>query len=64
MLRHHSFAKSLVQEKEKDLKEEGRLQLPHFAIRLKTHMSGLIRKSKCIQNRKNRWNLRENGIDH
>ena len=34
MLRHHSFAKSLVQEKEKDLKEEGRLQLPHFAIRL------------------------------
>ena len=38
MLRHHSFAKSLVQEKEKDLKEEGRLQLPHFAIR-HTHMS-------------------------
>ena len=35
MLRHHSFAKSLVQEKEKDLKEEGRLQLPHFAIRLR-----------------------------
>ena len=40
MLRHHSFAKSLVQEKERFKRggTNGRLQLPHFAIR-HTHMS-------------------------
>ena len=32
MLRHHSFAKSLVQEKERDLKEEGRTDAYNYHI--------------------------------
>ena len=44
MLRHHSFAKSLVQEKERDLKEEGRTDAYNYHILQSDfrHMSGLI----------------------
>ena len=42
MLRHHSFAKSLVQEKERELKEEGRTDAYNYHILQSdthTHMS-------------------------
>ena len=85
MLRHHSFAKSLVQEKERDLKEEGRTDAYNYHILQSDTHTCLIRKmymypkspqianlwrfsvaifSKALCWRKNRWNFRENGIDH
>ena len=53
MLRHHSFAKSLVQEKERDLKEEGRTDAYNYHILQSDTHTCLIRKSRCIciQNR-------------
>lgn len=53
MLRHHSFAKSLVQEKERDLKEEGRTDAYNYHILQSDTHTCLIRKFRCIciQNR-------------